>query len=591
MSHYEEKQKYESFRIPPRPEQRQDSSAVRSKGHKTIGQSDVYYEIEYDSSPIPGVGKFVKKVLSEIVKPPVRDEVRDRFDQMRDIARANRGFRFRSNSMYDAKVRKENAWIFYKQAVFMQDFEDNYGEKVTYSSYYPNYQMMGYQQLRTYFTWRSQIRKGIVTDNSLSYAFLYIYELLHNIGVAGPKEGLDQLMFFWQAYRKYNKGLDKYVIEWLKAYHVYYDLPHSFLDFTIQNGLKRHYPELEKDYGHLDTIFGIAKYNIFRSNFCTPDREEMIRGCLQFVVDRVETLFADNGMEFDSLFFHVGGQTVPWQPFASALFYPWKKQTDRQVAFSRKEVYCCANNSWTVRASIATESGKRLAGYIVKKTEAELRRITGYKYKITADINSVEHEGVAALAAKGIWLEEEIGRAVQAYYREFTKTVVTVDPKMLARIRREAWITQEKLTVEEEEPTIVGFTPVIPPAPQEVAEEEPAVRPAQQGLPGEGPAVFPVQQEALKQESASGHTQMGSMNDPWMDLKEALSEVEQKALHVLLTAPASIKQFADEQGVMLEVLMDGINEKAMDLVGDSLMDEEFVIYEDYEEQIRSMLEE
>lgn len=39
---------------------------------------------------------------------------------------------------------------------------------------------------------------------------------------------------------------------------------------------------------------------------------------------------------------------------------------------------------------------------------------------------------------------------------------------------------------------------------------------------------------------------------------------------------------------MLEVLAEGINEKAMDCVGDGLLDEELVIYEEYREQIREI---
>ena len=40
---------------------------------------------------------------------------------------------------------------------------------------------------------------------------------------------------------------------------------------------------------------------------------------------------------------------------------------------------------------------------------------------------------------------------------------------------------------------------------------------------------------------------------------------------------------------MLEVLMDGINEKAMDTIGDSLVDEEFTIYEDYLEEVKYLM--
>ena len=55
----------------------------------------MYYEIEYDSSPIPGAGKFVLK--SEKVEAPERDEVRDLFEKMRDIARGSRGSYFNNN--------------------------------------------------------------------------------------------------------------------------------------------------------------------------------------------------------------------------------------------------------------------------------------------------------------------------------------------------------------------------------------------------------------------------------------------------------------------------------------------------------------
>ena len=107
-------------------------------------------------------------------------------------------------------------------------------------------------------------------------------------------------------------------------------------------------------------------------------------------------------------------------------------------------------------------------------------------------------------------------------------------------------------------------------------------------------------------------------DDPWKRLGNVLSEAELKALTFLLykdgekppfdinrSIPGgeerhaawqeilsykSVKQLADGQGIMLEVLMDGINEKAMDYVGDSLLDDEFIIYDDYIEQTEEMVE-
>jgi hypothetical protein len=78
------------------------------------------------------------------------------------------------------------------------------------------------------------------------------------------------------------------------------------------------------------------------------------------------------------------------------------------------------------------------------------------------------------------------------------------------------------------------------------------------------------------------------VSDIWENLKDILTENELRALEVVLQGD-DIKAFADECGVMLEVLVDVINEKAMDYIGDNLMDEDFVLYDDYQEPVSRML--
>ena len=78
--------------------------------------------------------------------------------------------------------------------------------------------------------------------------------------------------------------------------------------------------------------------------------------------------------------------------------------------------------------------------------------------------------------------------------------------------------------------------------------------------------------------------------DEWNILKEALTDTERQTLRIILNDKADLKQFADEQGIMLEVLAEGINDKASDAVGDGLLDNEFEVYEDYLEDVRRMLD-
>lgn len=547
--------------------------------HDSIDE-DIYYEIEYGSVPIPGVGKFVKKsknaesagndkqqkfvsqrepfvTEAQKIEPEVRDEIREQFNQMRNIARDFRMYHssvYSNSKFYNPKVQQENSIIFYKQGTFMKDFEDEYGKQVSYSSYFPYYQMMGYEQLRTYFTWRTQVRRGIVKNISLSYAYLYIYELLNNIGVDHPQDGLEKLMFFWKEFRTFDNSIDKYVIKWIKDYHIYYELAQPFSEFIKEYSLAGYYQELSNPKDNFSLLCTISKYDIRKSVFFTEDRAELIKDCIIWTVNRVRQCFAKNHLNFDDFLYQPAKNMTPWVPFKGALFYPWLSQHDRRIVLSEKEVYVCQANKWFCQTSLTNESGRKLLGYVIKQTEAVLRQAVKYKYKLTANINSVGSVTTTRLLSAGIHLEDVITRAVMDFYRETTKTVVKVDAVSLEKIRREALITQEKLTVPETE------TAVLPRMPEFTI-------PDVQFTPSDD-----------------------SHEDSWTALRNALSETELAALSYLLNGGCDIKGFADQHGIMLEVLMDGINEKAMDIMGDNLVDKEFIIYEDYLEQVKGMVE-
>jgi len=129
---------------------------------EVVLNEDIYCEIEYDSTPVRGENADVQLQASHLIPERMeerpKDEIRELFNRMRDIAREDRYLNFGSRRFFDRKMQRENAGIFYRQGMMMKDFEDEYEKKVPYSSYFSDYQMMGYDQLRTYFTWRTQIR-------------------------------------------------------------------------------------------------------------------------------------------------------------------------------------------------------------------------------------------------------------------------------------------------------------------------------------------------------------------------------------------------------------------------------------------------
>lgn len=627
-------------------EKLQKGRAQRSVDGQLSLWDDLYYEIEYDTTPMSGVGKYVLK--SQTLQTPERDEIRELFDRMREIARRNRIQVYGSSQFYNKKVQQERAGIFYKQGQYMKDFQDEFEEVVPYSEYYPCYQMMGYKQLRTYFTWRTKVRQGQVEDTSLSYAYIYLYELINNIGVADPREGLEKLLAFWKVFREYQPAIDKHVPGWLKDYHIYYELEQSFQEFVTENGLMEWYPELDRSDDVFAMYCGLSRYDIRKSKFYTQDRESLIQDCFRFTVLKLSEVMSEHGIRFEDFVYANPAVLALWMPFQDALFYPWMAQNARRVMVSPREVYLCSQSQWYYQVSMPLEGGRQFLGYLFKQMEAVLRQTVKYKYKITTDISVVPSSVLHKLEMAGISLESGITEAVGEFYREATKTVVTVDRETLEKIRRESLQTQEKLLVPEEDglgrgQVQMSLVQALDPG-SEASEagmrgkggfcrSGPEAEPAESDMPGKsvfpqsvpesGPAESYIPDKSVFSRSGSeseasktgvdgkrtfsqpgpeaepAETELvetsiqdyGALvpSDPWTELKAALSQTQLEALRLALTGEASMKEFADANSVMLEVLADGINEKAVDLVGDSLLDEEFMVYDDYAEQVREIL--
>ena len=514
-----------------------------------------YYEIEYNSGFIPGVGKFVVKPRPQKIEDPAKDEVRILFSQMREIARTHR-LPYASLNFFDRRARNDNAMIFYQQALFMKDFTDNFKGDAQLSLYFPYYQMMGYEQLRTYFTWRTQVRGGNIANTSLSYVFLYIYELLGNIGVNNPQDGLDKLMVFWKGFSVHDESISKYILRWLKDYHIYYELPQSWGEFVERNNLSAFYPKI-KSADNFDLLCAISVYDIRKSAFYTDETCQMIIDCFSYVLERTKQEFEAVGINLDDTFFRPTKKLTIWKPFSDALFYNWLEQADRQIVLSENEIYTCKDNVWTFNNAITTKKGGQFIGYILKHMEVALRMETKYKYRLTANTNLINNEISRVLTESGLCIEKIIPAFVMEFYKEMTKTIVTVDPKALDRIRHDAIVTQEALIVEEE----VTHTEIT-----------------QNQVPFTAQNIFANQSEV----------EPAPVLDTLQGLRDALNEKELQAIHVLLNG-GDIKTFADENGIMLEVLIDSINEKAMDYIGDNLVDEDFVLYYDYINQAKELV--
>ena len=316
----------------------------------------------------------------------------------------------------------------------------------------------------------------------------------------------------------------------------------------------------EKAENKLELWNGISGYDITNSKFYKEGNEKLLSDCFDTVFKAIQDFCTERNTRLEDLLVYSVSKRSPWQPFKQAHFGSRVRQTDREIKISEFERYYCKHGQWTANLPIFYSSQKDFVGYILKKTEACLRQEVKYKYKLVADMKSGSKpfRELQRPAAKRVELDKVIEKAVADFNRDLTRTVVNVDQRNLARIREEALETQEQLIVPEEETISITVAEVpatsLPKPPEEEAE--------------------------LTMSFADG----------WKALREALTEIERQALSIALNDGAGVKSLADENGIMLEVLADSINEKAADYIGDSILeiDDEMILYDEYRENIVSI---
>ncbi len=517
------------------------------------------------------------------------------------------------------------AAIFYRQAKFMEDFEDDYRGNAVFSMYYPTYQSLSDEQLRTYFTWRSRVRRGEVLKTSYSYVFLYLYELINQVGAADSEDGLRRLLFFWEAYRRFEKDggseekqgsretkrtrgiLDKYMSVWVRDYYITNAFSFSFsFDTLVRENpiLQEFYPVAEAG-GYYDRYLPISAYKFSRSVFYSGETEKTVRGCFDFVIRELVQCADERGADFDSLIFS-GRSGDLWQPFPKALYASSAVRIPEglTVRLSGEEIYRYENGCWRFFGKrTARENGRRLIGYVLKRIEQFYRKATGFPYAIRADRDRIDSVGLTGVFPD---LEEffiRVDTKIRDYYRLSNRREITVDARRLEEIRESALQTQEKLLADEQdskaEEEAAGNGSIMPekPAseplwahsvPKETIRSKERIVLAERLLSQEH---FPAERTSPPKESACPSPD--ETDDDWKRLARLLTPAETAAVCLALKgAPiGELRAAARTGGAMLEVLVDVVNQKALDAVGDNIIEltDGVTVYEEYQEELERVM--
>lgn len=429
--------------------------------------------------------------------------------------------------------RQSRESIFIKQGKLLAGYEDDYVYDRRVIHYFPTYQSLTNPELRGYFSWRTKLRRGNLQKTSLTYAFLYIYELLNQIGVADPVDGYRKLTEFRDAYGALDDGILPYLNLWLMDYVVYYNLDAGLLADDPQVRFNRGIAALDsiQSRGDEEVIRAVKQLSpkwLERSKFYREYRED----CDTVTVRVLRRMSAHyNARCKKTMVEQYFGSFSQYRVilFDAAVFHERQVEGSRQYMVDENYIYRCRNGLWSVQKYNCLPHSNGKLGDVLKAIDGVMRECYGYgrpiQYKLDTKwiLKIIQEEARNLLAEKKAAEEKKI----------------TIDYSRLARIRSDAAVTRDRLMVEEE------------------AEEE--APPAQTPAPAEEPEDTP------------------------------LTKDEYRLLQSLLYGRDY--GWVRSSGLMLSVLVDGINDKLYDTFSDSVLlgDDPPELIEDYIVDLKEMI--
>lgn len=463
--------------------------------------------------------------------------------------------------------------VFYEQARLLAGYEDDFEFTGTFSHYYPSYEDMSNEQLRGYFAWRTKVRHGNIEQGSLSFAYVYLYELINLIGVSSAQDAYDTLLAFGTAYRRFDTRFGQLFDIWLDDFVIYYGLDAGLLrarSFAKRDAafdvLLHHETHAEGEL--FDALVTLGGYAIEDSPFFVEHEAELhhlvahaYRAAAQHHAKLKTTLPA-------KLAGRLKNERL-WL-FERAVFANPLNITSAEYQISPHDTVYCRGAAWFRTRYDNLEYPIPWVTQLLETCECALR--DAYAYPNTLERKLTTKYLLKAIETRASELAEET--------RLREERAVHIDFSQLDHIRAAAEVTCEKLIVDEESDLIMrgdkNQTPTTSRGDGAVAQTVLSSHESATGAFGSCGTRFVHPSPRVMQRSFS------SSLTP-----------DEAALLVHLLADGEIHEFERAHTCMASVLVDSINDKLYDEFADICIDTctgEPAIIEDYIPELRDLLD-
>ena len=537
----------------------------------------------------------------------------DQYRKMREISR------WQDDPKGGAGRWLSEAELFYRQGLLMADFEDDCPYNGTFKSYFPTYNAMSDRQLRGYFTWRAQVRRGTVEETSTSFAFLYLYELICGIGVDNPLDGFNKIKAFWDVYRAFEPGIDRFARVWLQDYAVFHGLDPKLLrdskTVMFDNALielrraardlvpapapscqtpKRRKtseptlplpPDEVREERLMAAINALSTYNLSNSRLDHSHRRDLRHvACAVYVrMARYYDTHRKTGI-VASLF---GEETaMPYTMFASAVFFAPERHEDCEYRLDPIHIYRCQNGFWECM---------RIHGSRQKSSKlGEMMRACDQRLRLALDpAHPLKEEKVPKYLAKII--DDEIV-AWLSWDAAHQPVKIDIDLSQLGHIRSAAAQTREALLIDEEreDGALVEVEATLIEQPNTESAPDMTAEPGEMTIQQDEPDEPTVSTEEFGVVAPLLVSVPAPVTPAPIEAANKLAPAADAFLRALLEQNAAQATSAvAHSGQSEDMLVDTINEALFDLVGDTVIEFGAAgphIIEDYKADVRGYLD-
>lgn len=436
------------------------------------------------------------------------------------------------------QISKKNS--FYEIAKLLEDYTDetylrNYEP---WTVYYSQYSYMNIAQLKSYIIWRTKVRKNIVDSIDASYVFVYIYELLHLVGEKDEYSTLEKILFIWENVRSFEPIIDKYLKNWIPDFIIYYSIElekinnQFYKEMKEKDIFKKTTDDAKflleainlKDSEMVNNIICKYGYNFKKGAFSKKDKNKIMDKIVNHLT--LEMLDKQSNIMKNLVYMRKEYENL----FSGAVFEMKLKNHNESRIVPELNIPLILEYSREIEIKLDTQFGitKRLKikpKKYLKRHELDFMRRTIKDY-IRENNLSLEPNKDIELVSKDNTLS----------YEE-NKRIVTIDIKKLKKIRDESDTAAAKL------------------APENGYDEE----------------------ISIKDEKVDYREEVEACEDEWIEFKSKLNEHGLNILSLIVDEKDynEILDYAVSNSLMIEEEIEKINEIAIDILNDRIIDSEF----------------